>query len=126
MKNHYLFMVTFVLVFASVIQAQTWVTLDQQFTDSSYSITVDYSDYDSTVLDISIPGNDTLTSDLTTSVDSVYARVGMDNALEYCFDYSAPGADSAQSVILEAPGFAVYYDDSDRLRTSQAQSPVVE
>jgi len=58
-----------------------------------------------------------VTSDLT-SVDSVYARVGMENALEYRFDYSAPGSDSSQTLILETRGFAVYYEDDDSLEAT--------
>jgi len=46
---------------------------------------------DTLTLNRAILGDDTLTSDLT-SVDSVYVRVGMDNALEYRFSYSAPGS----------------------------------
>jgi len=42
----------------------------------------------------------------------------MDKALEYRFDYSAPGDDSAQSIILEASGFAVYSNDSDTLKAN--------
>ncbi len=40
----------------SIYAGTTWVTLDPQFSDSAYSVNIIHSDYDSTVIEFSIPG----------------------------------------------------------------------